>query len=135
MEAKKLVVPTALMSIGQFVPVLGIVGVWILAGVVGRTAVPVAAMLTAVFAASAVQTPSLELAILLKMVLWVVLLMAILKIRNIYAGLSYTSNSYIEWGLKMLFIGAITYIIGIGVLLTAAAFALIALGLLSLPKQ
>jgi len=135
MEAKKLVVPTVLMSIGQFVPVLGIVGVWILAGVVGRTAVPVATMLTAVFAASALRIPSLELAILAKIVLWVVLILAILRIRSIYASASYVSNAYIEWGLKLLFVGAITYVIGIGVLLIAAAFALIAVGLLSLPKQ
>jgi len=135
MEAKKLIVPTALLSIGQFLPIFGIVGAWMLVGAVGRVAVPVAAMLTAAFVAPAVHLPSLELAVLLKIAVWAILLTAILKIRGIYAGLAYVANAYIEWGMKLLLVGAITYVIGIGALLLAAAFMLIAIGLLSLPAR
>jgi len=134
MEAKKLVVPTILLAIGQFMPVAGIVGAWLLAWA-ARDTVLVAVMLTVVFAASALYIPSTALAVLAKLALWAILVLAILRIRRVYAEVSYAKNAYIEWGSRLLFAGALTYIVGVGVILVAAAFALIAAGLLSLPEK
>jgi len=124
-----------LMALGFGIPIIGIIGLWLFvtgAREYSRELLLPAALYSIAYLSPTIYTHDVTLTFVLSTVVLLALILAALKFNAVVKSMAVAKvNKFMEWGAKLVVVGAFTYAVYVGAFIMALGFLFIAYGALT----